>query len=257
MPNMTGGNKVLMTPWDDQRALRIPFEIPGISTIYYPGQGLLRDANGNAFQCDDTAKGEFIGIYMDVVRPQVDPTDTIQTNGVLGDKLAIDIYQPLMFEAMIAAAAAGDEGRSVYWLYNNQVQYSVGVNGNYAGKVWYVKDSTHVLVTPPWVYSLFKAAYQSSMTVPTTLTSLALTKWDVNRTFKLNPLSGALTTLLPPITNTSPGDRISFIYIGAGAVVCTISGGSININGSTTTTVGTAQYSHITVESDGVQWWLV
>ena len=78
--------------------------------------------------------------------------------------------------------------------YANAAFYSFDLPPSLAlAEVWYVKDSTHVIVTPPWVYSLFKAAYQSTMAVPTTLTSLALTKWDVNRNFKLNPLSGALT----------------------------------------------------------------
>lgn len=256
MANTTGGDKVFVTPWTTDTSLRLPAAIPAASTTFYAGQAMMRDASGNLIQCDDTVKGEFVGIQMDIVRTTVDPTDQVQVNGLIGDKM-FDVVQCQLFTALIAAAAAGDEGKKVYWLYNNQVSYSPGTNGNYAGTVWLVKDSTHVVVRPPWTETPTSGGKRSVMTLGAAAASVTLTKFDVNRTF-LSPATVAQTVNLPDATKCSPGDQMSFVYTGAGGVQVTLDGsGAQTINGAATYALGLVQYSAVTIETDGANWYVV
>lgn len=258
MANTTGQNKLAVTPWTTDTVARLPAATPAAATTFYAAQAVMRDVSGNIVQCDDTIKGEFIGVLVDFVRTQVDTTNTVQVNGLVGDAM-FDAIQPQEFTALIAAAAAGDEGKRVYWLYNNQVSYSPGTNGNYAGTVWLVKDSTHVVVRPPWVTRGIGpgGAVNSTITLAAGSAAIALTKWDVNRTFLTGATLPQMITL-PPVASCSPGDRITFIYTAAGGFQVTIDGsGAETVNGAATVAMGVAQYSRMTVETDGTAWYII
>jgi len=255
MANTTGGDRPQYTPWTQDRTLILPAAIPSSSTTFYPGQAVMRDANGNMIQCDDTQKGEFIGFLQDFIRVQVDPADSVQQNGLLGDKM-FEIIQPQMFTCLIASASAGQEGRKVYWTYNNQVSFSPGTNANFAGIVWFVKDSTHVTVIPPWMCP--PLGNLGNNTLSGSAATINLTKFDLRKTFQI-PSSVSQTVYLPPVAFSGSGDRITFIQTGSTTQALTLSGygGTEKINGATTYSVGTSQYSKVTLESDTTQWFVV
>ena len=260
MSNTQGGDKVFQTPWTTDRRLRLPAAIPATSTIFYGGQAAGRDVNGNFTQCDDTQKVEFIGITVDLVRTQVDPTDLVQLNGIQGDK-QFNILQPQMFTALIASAAAGDEGRKVYWLYNNQVAYGGNVtNYNLAGMVWHVKDPTHVAIVPPWMLADLLG---SKATMPLlTSGSVTLTKFDAGKTCILNnPTAQQIT--LPLSTKLGSGDQIVFFQRNAapGAVTIAVQGSDLmyslqGMAASSYNFAATAGLMH-TFQTDGNGGWYV
>lgn len=253
MANTAGGDKIKANPWAIDQYVRLPWGPPAASVTVYAGQAVLRDGNGNLSQCDDTGKGEFVGIVRAFVRSDVNPADLVQTNGLAGDK-QFDIEQPRKFNALIAAAAAGDEGRKVYWKFNNEVSYSPGTNGNYAGWVWQVLDATHVIVACPWLDRPVGGGMKSNLALSATAATVTLTKWDVNRTFQL-PATANQTVVLPPVAKCSSGDRLCFIYTGTLLRQMTLQGNAAElINGANTLLLGTAQYSRATVETDGVVW---
>lgn len=251
---MTGSDKLLQTPWTTDRKLRLPAAIPATSTIFYAGQAIGRDINGNIVQMDDTAKAEFIGILQELIRVQVDPSDSVQSNGLQGDKM-FSVEQPQVITAKIASATAGDESKKVYWLYNNEVSYSPGNSGNYAGTVWFVRDSTHVEILPPWMDAFRGGGYRARIVLP--VGTITLTKFDLNKSFETN--TGVAQTInLPPASAASSGDRMAFIYTSnLGAQVTLAAAGADVINAATTYLLGTVQWSRVTVESDGVSRWLV
>ena len=254
MSNTTGQDRIAVTPWDAGRVSRLPSAIPAANFTMYGGQAIMRDGSGNLIQCDDTAKGEFVGVTVDILRVLVETTDTIQTNGFTGDKM-FDVVQPILMKVLIAAAAGGDEGRKVYWKYNNEVSYSDGSFGNYAGTVWQVTDATHVFVVPPW---LDKSRVGSVAWLDVADSAITLSKFDLGKTVRQSP-TAARTITLPPVAQTSPGDRIAFFKANAAANQITIAGNAAKqINGSNTSTaLATSQYAKLTIESDGAAWFIV
>ncbi len=248
MSNTTGGNKLQSTPWATERKIRLNAAIPATSTIYYAGQAAGRDAAGNMVQMDDTAPAEFLGILEELVRTQVDPID------VLGDKTFV-VSQPQLFVALIAAAAPGDEGRKVYWKFNNEVSYSPGASGNLAGQVWLVKDSTHVEVLPPWMLADLLGA-KALQTLPA-LAIVTLTKFDTGKTW-IAPAGTPQQVILPAAAKCGSGDAIAFVNAGALNNLVTIkAAGADTINGAATFAMATAQYSKVTMQADGVSAWYV
>src|SRR4051812_17064352 len=123
MANSTGNDRLYTSPWNQQYFLKLPAAIPAASTTFYSATLVGRDASGNLVQADDTAKFELVGVLQDVIRTTVDPSDTVQANGLRGDKMML-VERPLTYVAKIAAAAAGDEQRKVFVKFNNEVQYT-------------------------------------------------------------------------------------------------------------------------------------
>ena len=253
MANTTGGDKIFTTPWTTDRMLKIPAAIPASSTTFYAGQAVGRNASGNMVQMDDTAKSEFLGILQDLVRTTVDTTDAVQTNGLLGDKMFM-IEQPQLYTALIASAAAGDEGRKVFWLYNNQVSYTPGTNANFAGWVWFVRDSTHVTILPPWMSHVTAGGNKGQYTTAATGT-VTLTKWDINKDI-LMPLTAGTTINLPAANSVGPGDSMTFINLSSNTSVPTLTAaGADTINGAATLAMSSVQYASLTLRSNGVSAW--
>ena len=244
MANTTGNDRLLITPWTNDPVLRIPAETPSTSTIFYAAQAVMRDVAGNMIQCDDTQKGEFAGVLADFIRTQVDPVDVVQYAGVYGDKI-FDVTQPQMIMALIASATASDVGKNVYWLYNNQVAYTGLTYWNYAGKVLWVKDSTHVLIRPPWLVQ-FPVSCAKSFNANSTGGSVAttqLTRFDVGRVIQFAS-TVSQTAYLPLSTTLGNGDSIGFIQIGSSSQVLTVApypSSSDLIN--TTTAWGASSYA--------------
>jgi hypothetical protein len=182
----------------------------------------------------------------------------VQLNGIQGDK-QFTIEQPLMFTALIAAAAAGDEGRKVYWLYNNQVAYGGGVNNyNLAGMVWHVKDPTHVVIVPPWMLADLLG---SKATVPIS-GNYTITKFDMGKTFILNNAANVAITL-PLSTKCGSGDQLVFFQKNAspGAATLTPQGSDVisslnGLNQATYTIPGTLG-ARQTIQTDGNGNWYV
>lgn len=225
------------------------FTIPAAATTFYDGQAIGRDASGTLVQMDDTLKAEFVGFETDVIASSltVNPTDT------LGDKRA-HIHRPYAFVALIAAAAAGDEGKKVYWLYNNQVAYT-STNENLAGTVLGVIDTTHVLVLAPWCRAITQGGLQGTYTGATN-TTVTLTKWDVNR-LVIAPLQNpGATYILPQASKCSPGDEIRFIQTTSGKTLTVQTALTTEqVNGATQLTLATTQYTAARLVTDGVTSW--
>lgn len=253
MSNMTGpfSEKTTRRAWTNEPFLARPlanFAIPASTPItFYDGQAMGRDASGNLVQMDDTLKAEFVGFETDVIASAL----TVLSTDSLGDKYG-HVHRPYAFVSLIASAAAGDEGKKVWWLYNNQVAYSGLSNWNFAGTVLGVLDSTHVLVQPPWVPGVTLGGDKGFVPVTGTVT---LTKWDVNKAQALNSGSG-FTVNLPAAAKCSPGDTIAFVNINAASGTPTVSpAGSDKINGGSSYTGSTTQYSQFTLRTDGVSNW--
>lgn len=255
MANTTGGDKLQLHPWTAERQLRLPAAIPSASTTFYAGQAVGRDLSGNMVQMDDTARADFLGILEEFIRVTVDTTDTVQQNGLQGDKM-FTVTVPQTITALIAAAAAGDEGRKVYWKYNNEVSYSAGSFGNLAGQVWFVKDATHVTFLPPWLladYSGAKAIISLSGAGPT----ITLTKFDIGKTL-LIPAAAPITCVLPAVAKCGSGDTITIVNTGSGSQVITLDGNAAElINGATTLAMSGTQYTAVTLQTDGSAWYRV
>jgi hypothetical protein len=256
MPNLTNINVPQVQPWNSRRFIRTPAATPAAQYTLYGGAAQLRDASGNIINCDDTAKGEFVGFLFDIVRPVVGTDATVQTNGIAGD-FELNIEQPVTYNVIFGPgnAAGGMEGLKVYWQFNNQVQLIPGVNGNYAGTIWQVLNATTVKVLAPWAERAIGGGSRGMMS-PTPAASIILTKWDVNRTFRLTGTISQTITL-PPLASVSSDDAISFIYDSASAQQITIKGNAAEtINGSNTMLMGTTRYSKATFKADIVtpQW---
>lgn len=252
MPNTVGGDRLQFTPWTTDPTLRLPAAPPAVSTIFYAAQAIGRDVNGNMVQMDDTQKAEFIGVLADFVRVQVDPIDTVSVNGLTGDKV-FDVIQPVRLKAKIVAAAGGDEGRKLYWLFNNEVSYSPGVSGNFAGTVWHVPDATHVEFLPPWMIADFNGA-KGMLPLAAGAATITLTKFDAGKSFNVQA-TVAQTIVLPPVAKLGSGDTLVFVYTGSTGRQVTIQGsGSDLVNGAATFLMGVTQYSRVTLQTDGVQW---
>lgn len=240
--------------WTTEPQLQGPlgnYTIPNSgSSTFYDGQALGRDASGTIVQMDDTAKAEFVGFETDVISSSL----VVNSTDSLGDKRA-HIHRPYAFVALIAAAAAGDEGRKVYWLYNNQVAYST-TQSNFAGTVLGVVDSTHVLVLAPWLRGLTeggdKGIFSAAAAAGTTLT-----KWDANKVI-LMPLTSSEAITLPAAAKLSPGDKITFINTSSNSSTPTLTAaGADTINGSATYAQSTTQYAVAVLRTDGVSKWFV
>lgn len=259
MPNLTSGqNQILITPWDTQPQMRLPSATPAASNLtFYTSQAVMRDINGNVIQCDDTVKGEFIGFVMRIINQTAFTTDTIQQNGIQGDTVIEEITQPQRYMAQMASVAAGQEGQKVYWQFNNQVQFTSGNNGNFAGTVWQIFDSTHAWIMPPWLNrGIGDFGYMSHM-LYSTPAAITLTKWDVERIIQTATLVPQAFTL-PSAALCSPGDNIVFLYSGATTQQVTLATqGGQTINGAATYAMATAQYSKTEVETDGAQWYVL
>lgn len=258
MANTQGSDKTQITLWTTDRQLHIPAAIPATSTIFYAAQAVGRDINDNMTQMDDTAPRQFCGFLIDMVRTQVDPIDTIQTNGLTGDK-EFDIIQPQEFTVLIASAVAGDSNRNVYWKFNNEVSYSPGASGNLAGQVWFVKDSTHVCVVPPWMLcDLFGSA--AVQTLSGTTSPLTLTKFDTGKTFLL-PSTVSQTINLPSAGKLGSGNQLIFIQTGTSSSVVTFVPNGTDVINSTagwaaaSFALGASRGSRLVLETDGISNW--
>jgi hypothetical protein len=251
MSNTTGNDRISMTPWNSDPSIKLGFAVPGSETTFYTGQFLGRDASGNLVQGDDTAKYELLGIMTDTTRP------VVGTSITAGD-FPVYIKRPLMYIALISSAAAGDEGKKVFVKYNNEVQYTGGSYANFAGHVFRVIDATHVQVLAPWAGHATEGAdkglYSAAAAADTTLT-----KFAVNQTVLL-PLTTSVNVYLPLASKTSPSDRITLINTSANTSTPTILpslAGSDTINGTSSYSMSSAQYSHVVLRSDGSSKWYV
>lgn len=224
-----------------------------MTTFFYDGQAVGRDSSGNMVNMDDTAKCEFIGILQCVVdAQQVNTTDSV------GDTI-FRVLQPQMFTVNIASAVAGQEGKKVYWQYNETVAYNGLTNFNYAGYVWQVLSSTQVVVIPPWMGGgpFGPGSWEATVPGPNSGTT-TFNKYDVRRTYLCND-TASLTINLPVSTTCSPGDEIAFIKLGTGNDTFNFKpSGTDSINSSTATFASgsaTVQFHKTVVTTDAAGNW--
>lgn len=141
MANATAKAQSQTVPWGEDKIKR---NLAATAATYYPGTMIALNSSGNAVKCDDTASIKFDGLMADSFRITVDSGDSA------GDK-KVTVERPFRFTMKIASASAGDEGRAVYALYDNEVAYSGVSNSIQVGWVDRVIDSTTVQIIPVWL----------------------------------------------------------------------------------------------------------
>ena len=251
------GEKPSRRAWNSEPQLAgqqlASFTIPISGSLsFYDGQAMGRDANGTLVQMDDTAPAEFIGFLTDVAAPAL---ATVASTDTLGDNYAKGIDRPYAFVCLIAAASRGQEGRKVFWLYNNQVAFSTAY-GNLAGTVLGVLDSTHVLVLAPWCRSITQGG-DLGMFTANAASGTTLTKFISNK-IVLMPLTSSEAITLPAANSLSPGDKITFINTSSNSSTPTLTAaGADTINGGATYVQSTTQYAVAVLRTDGVSKWYV
>ncbi len=142
MANATAQVPSTTTAWGDDKVYR---PCAAAATTYYVGQMMALDASGNAVHCDNTTGIRFDGILSGGVTSN---NITVDSGDSAGDKRAV-IERPWRFSMKIAAAVAGDEGKAVYAVYNNEVGYSTAQSIQ-VGWVDRVISATEVEITPIW-----------------------------------------------------------------------------------------------------------
>jgi len=138
MANTTVRVAMATTPWGDDKVER---DLDSTAAIYYPGAMMALNASGVAVKADNTAGLRFDGINCESVRIEVFSSDTVARR--------VKVERPWRFVMAIAAAVAGDEGKPVYALYDNEVAYSTS-NSLLVGWVDKVLSATSVLIRPAW-----------------------------------------------------------------------------------------------------------
>lgn len=245
MANATAQVAAQKVAWGDTRR-KYPGK-GGSSTTFYTGQMVgQRAADQYATHLDDTAALLFVGILGDTVPIEVASADA-------DGSYMLNVDRPWLFEMTVAAAVAGtDEGRKVYAYYNNQVQFSPGTYANLVGRVLAVLSTTRVLIAPLWSPLFQHGGMGGVRSISATTT---LTKWDVNKTILADASGGAITVNLPAVASVSPGDRITVVNTGGTNNVTLDGNSSETIDGATTKTTGTTQYtSKLTIECNGTGW---
>lgn len=144
MANATAKIPMTTTPWGDDKIRRAP---TGVVQTWYPGAMTAINSSGVAVKCDDTSGIQFDGIHHSTGRVNILVGDADECADPAKQIL---VKRPWRFTMKIASAAAGDEGKKVYALYDNEVAYSTS-NSVLVGFVDKVLSSTLVLITP--IYS--------------------------------------------------------------------------------------------------------
>ncbi len=208
MPNMNSfaSEKPTRRSWTNEPQIEAflgNFAIPASGSItFFDGQAVGR-LLGNIVQMDDTAVAEFVGFETDVIAPSL----TVFSTDALGDKRA-KIHRPYAFGALISSCALGDEGRKVYWAFNNQVAYSTTFL-NYAGTVLGILDSTHVLVLAPWVnpFNTGDSGHPSQVVFAPLAANAALSP-SLPRNYIITKAGVCNLTLTAPVVTTDDGKSI-------------------------------------------------
>jgi plastocyanin len=214
---------------------------------YYPNAAIGVNTAGFAQKCDDSASLLFVGV-------SAQPNFEVPSGGAAGD-VKIEVKQPRFLTAPIAAAAADDVGRTVYWTDDQTVSFDPGVYGNIAGVVQSVPTATAVCFEPGYTKGA-KAAVGAARTLAAT-GNQDITKYDVGKVI-LVPNSAALQVNLPAIADVNLGDEITFIKTSAAAFAITVDGaGSETINGSATHATMDALGDTITIRATTSTTWRI
>lgn len=140
MANPTAGCSEGLTPFSQDDKTKRGLE--NTAATYYVGEAIGLNSSGNAVKCDDTAAVKFDGL---LASGTSGPRTTVDSGDAAGDKWVMT-ERPRFAVVKIAAAAAGDEGKPVWWLYTNEVSYFAGDYKNFAGYVHRVVSATYVEV---------------------------------------------------------------------------------------------------------------
>ena len=245
MANATAQVRYSTREWGDTK-MKMKLQ-GGVSATYYTGAMIGQKADSYLAKLDDTAAMNFVGLIQDSVNNTGDTTDS-------DGWASLNVEKPWLFSMNIASAAAGDEGKSVYALYDNQVQYSAGSYCNFVGKVVQVVSSTQVLIAPPWS-PLFVLSGWAGTKSAAAAAGTTLTKFDVNKII-LCPLTSDETITLPAVALCSPGDKILFINKSSNGSKPTLDGNAAEtINGAATLAMGTNEYDTVLLVTDGSEWY--
>lgn len=225
----------------------VEYLLPATVATYYPGEMIGMDVNGYAVKFADAASVKFLGINAESVRIDVVSDDAA------GDK-RIKVQLPSQGYAMyIQSAAITDVGKKVYAAYSNEVQFTTGTYGNFAGTVKAYLNATTVLIDPPPAGA--GRTYPDGVSrVMAAAGAQVLYKWDLNKTI-IVPNTAALTIDLPAMATTQAGDKLTFVKTSADAEIITINTpGSETIDGSATHTALDAAYDTVCIVSNGSNW---
>lgn len=213
--------------------------------IYYPMEMLGWNASGLLDKFDDASSLRFAGVFAESVRKEITSASTAADR-------KLTVRRPRFLSMLIASAAAGDEGKACYARFSNEVRYTTGTYGNYAGRVHRVIDSTHVEIDT-------MAPENRDANLGLTLAATGnytLTKNHLNRRV-IVPNTAAKTLTLPAVAVTQPGDWIEFVKTTSDAFAITLDGNdSETINGAATFALPMLANAKARIVSDGSAWYL-
>jgi hypothetical protein len=225
--------------WGDDKIVR---GLAATAQTYYPGAMVGLDSSGNLTKLDDTAALKFDGVISDTVR------ETVISGEAAGDRDLL-VQRPFRLTMLIDSAAAGDEGRPVFALYDNEVRYSGVTYWNFVGWVDQVLSSTQVLIKPAWAgtpASPNAAVMSADGAVVVKEGLVMVTKAGV-----------AAMTIAAPTSGTDDGKRLAFISTTAQAHTLTFATTGFNDLGAAgdVGTFGGAKGDNVTLRAYGGKWW--
>lgn len=231
----TGGQTVA---WGDEKIER---PLAATAQTYYPKTMVALDSSDNATKCDDTAGLRFDGLNAETVNT------TVFSGEAAGDRV-LKVTRPFRFPMKIAAAAAGDVGKRLYAVFDNEVGYT-STNLMFVGWVDKVLSATEVLVKP--AYSGTEAG-----AVGVASASGAITQKD--GVLFITKAGVAAMTIADPTAGADDGKRLAIVSTTANAHTVTYATTGFNA-GTTGTDVGTfggAKGDNLVIRAYGGVWYV-
>jgi hypothetical protein len=225
--------------WGDDKIVR---GLAATAQTYYPGAMVGLDSSGNLTKLDDTAALKFDGVISDTVR------ETVISGEAAGDR-DILVQRPFRLTMLIDSAAAGDEGRPVYALYDNEVRYSGTTYANLVGYVDQVISSTQVLIRPAYSGSV------GTQAVNVISADGAVTQKD--GLVMVTKAGVCAMTIAAPTSGVDDGKRLTILSTTAQAHTLTFATTGFNDLGASgdVATWGGAKGDGMTIRAYAGKWW--
>lgn len=138
MADATSKAQSTTTPWGDDKIYR---GLAAVAGTYYAGTMIGLNSDGNAVKASAATALVFDGLMAN------SPPITVESADLAGDKRVL-VERPWRLQMKIASAAAGDEGKPVYALYDNEVTYANTGALLHVGWVDKFISATEVLIRP-------------------------------------------------------------------------------------------------------------
>lgn len=227
MANVTTRAQTSVTPWGDDKVRR---PLAATAATYYPGTLIALDASGNAVKCDDTAAIKFDGINAESVNITVNSGDSA------GDRTIL-VERPMLITIKTSGAAAGDEGKPVYALYDDEVTQTAATNSILVGWIDKVHSATSVSFRP--AYAGERTLAQAAGGGPVTVASANGAITAKSGTVAITKGTAAALTIADPVSGSDDGKILRIVSTTAAAHTVSNAAGSGFNAGGASSDVGT------------------